>query len=47
VSQTKDQTTEVVPDAPEAPYNIGKTQNYPININQFLEKNAGDPAIKV
>lgn len=29
------------------PYNIGKTQNSPVHIPTFLQKNDGDPAIKV
>jgi hypothetical protein len=32
---------------PEIHHVIGKTQNYPENIPIFLQKNAGDPAIKV
>jgi hypothetical protein len=32
---------------PEIHHVIGKTQNYPENITLFLQKNAGDPAIKV
>jgi len=30
-----------------APYNIGKTQNHPIHIPQFLLQHVGDPATKV
>jgi hypothetical protein len=39
--------SEVVPRVFEEPYNIGKSQNLPINIVQFVQKHAGDPAVKV
>jgi hypothetical protein len=32
---------------PRAQYNIGKSQNSPVNISIFLQKNDGDPATKV
>jgi len=32
---------------PKARYNIGKTQNSPVHLPTFLQKNDGDPAIKV
>lgn len=38
---------EEVPTTPEARYVIGKTQNQPENISLFLQKYAGDPAVKV
>jgi hypothetical protein len=38
---------EAVATAPEAHHIIGKSQNYPQNIPLFLQKYAGDPAIKV
>jgi hypothetical protein len=31
----------------EVPYNMGKSQNNPVNITQFIQANEGDPAIKV
>jgi hypothetical protein len=33
--------------SPSARYHLGRTQNYPENIPLFLQKHAGDPAIKV
>jgi hypothetical protein len=32
---------------PQTQYNIGKTQNSPVHVPTFLQKNDGDPAIKV
>lgn len=32
---------------PGAQYNMGKTEKSPVHIPTFLEKNDGDPAIKV
>lgn len=32
---------------PRAQYNIGKSQNWPVHIPSFLQKNDGDPATKV
>jgi hypothetical protein len=32
---------------PGAQYNIGKSQKCPVHIPTFLQKNEGDPAIKV
>jgi uncharacterized coiled-coil protein SlyX len=29
------------------PYHVGKSQDNPIGISQFLEKNKGDPAVTV
>jgi len=31
----------------EVPYNIGKSQNCPVNITQFVQANEEDPAVKV
>jgi hypothetical protein len=31
---------------PEAHHTIGVSQNYPVNIPLFLQKFAGDPAVK-
>jgi hypothetical protein len=33
--------------SPEAHHSMGKSQNNPWNISLFLQRNAGDPAIKV
>lgn len=33
--------------SPEARYHVGATQNLPVNIPQFLQRNAGDPAVNV
>ena len=38
---------EEVPNKPEVHHVIGKSQNHPENIPRFLQKYAGDPAIKV
>lgn len=37
---------EIIND-PRAQYNMGKTQNSPVHIPTFLQKNDGDPAVKV
>jgi hypothetical protein len=37
---------EVIND-PRARYNIGKTQNAPVHVPTFVQKNDGDPAVKV
>ena len=39
--------SEEVINNPQAQYNIGKTQNSPVHLPTFLQKNEGDPAIKV
>jgi len=31
---------------PEVQYNIGKTQNVPVHVPTFSQKNDGDPAVK-
>jgi hypothetical protein len=31
---------------PEAHHGIGASQNYPVNLPLFLQKFAGDPAVK-
>lgn len=33
--------------SPDARYHIGKTQNEPEHLISFVQKNAGDPALKV
>jgi hypothetical protein len=33
--------------SPDVRYHVGSTQNHPENIPLFLQKHAGDPAIKV
>lgn len=33
--------------SPEARYHIGKTQNEPEHLVHFVQKNTGDPAVKV
>jgi len=38
---------ENVTTSPEAHHVIGVSQNFPENIPTFLQKNGGDPAIKV
>jgi len=38
---------EDVPNMPEVHHIIGKSQNHPENIPLFLQKYAGDPAVKV
>jgi hypothetical protein len=38
---------EDVVNNPQVRYNIGKTENFPIHVPTFLQKNDGDPAIKV
>jgi hypothetical protein len=38
---------EVTPHNPEEPYNIAKSQNNPVNVTQFVQKHAGDPATAV
>jgi hypothetical protein len=43
-TQTK---REDIVDDPHAQYSIGKTQNLPVHIPTFLQKNEGDPAINV
>jgi len=45
-SQTKPDLEDVAND-PRVQYNIGKTQNTPIHVPTFLQKNDGDPATKV
>jgi|ERR1700722_4323587 len=39
--------TEDVASNPHVQYNIGQTQNSPIHVPTFLQKNEGDPAVKV
>jgi hypothetical protein len=39
--------SETVPCISDEPYNIGKSQNHPVNVTQLLRKHAEDPAIKV
>jgi hypothetical protein len=39
--------SEAVPDIPDKPYNIGKCQNHPVNITQFIQQHVDDPAVKV
>lgn len=39
--------SEIVPKDMDAPYNIGKSQNHPVNITQYLQGHVGDPAVKV
>jgi hypothetical protein len=36
-----------VASSPDVRYHVGGTQNHPIQIPLFLQKHAGDPAIKV
>jgi hypothetical protein len=38
---------EEVANDPQVQYNIGKTQNAPVHVPTFLQKNDGDPAVKV
>lgn len=40
-------TTENVASTPNNHHNIGKSQNYPVAISQFLQKYADDPAVTV
>jgi hypothetical protein len=44
LSQHKD--PENVVNNPQAQYNIGKSENSPVHLPTFLQKNCGDPAIK-
>ena len=39
--------SESVPKDMDASYQIGKSQNHPVAIAQFLHKHDGDPAVKV
>lgn len=32
---------------PSSHYSVGKTENFPEHIGQFVQRNAGDPAIQV
>ena len=32
---------------PRSQYNMGTSQNFPVHIPTFLQKNEGDPAVKV
>jgi hypothetical protein len=45
--KTKMPTPESVARNPDEPYNIGKSQNLPVNISHFLQKHLDDPAVKV
>jgi hypothetical protein len=38
---------EMIPHNPDEHYNVAKSQNHPVNITQFVQKHAGDPAIVV
>jgi hypothetical protein len=38
---------EALASDPEAPYNIGKSQNHSVDLTQFLQANTDDPATKV
>jgi hypothetical protein len=38
---------EKTPHNPDEHYNVGQSQNHPINITQFVQKHAGDPATAV
>jgi hypothetical protein len=42
--QQKDKDNIIID--PQAQYNIGKTENSPVHVPTFLQKNIGDPAIK-
>lgn len=39
--------TEEIGNDPLMQYNMGKTQNSPVHVPTFLQKNDGDPAVKV
>ena len=43
-SQTKPESMVV---DPGAHYNMGTSQNFPVHIPTFLQRNNGDPAVKV
>jgi hypothetical protein len=45
-SSPQTDTEEIVND-PLMQYNMGKTQNSPVHVPTFLQKNNGDPAVKV
>jgi hypothetical protein len=47
MASTGSLTTENVISTPDTHHNIGKSQNYPVAIGQFLVKYADDPAVKV
>jgi hypothetical protein len=47
LAKTGDLASEIVPKDMDAPYNIGKSQNHPVTITQYLHKHDGDPAVKV
>jgi hypothetical protein len=32
---------------PQSQYNMGTSQNFPVHLPTFLQKNEGDPAVKV
>jgi hypothetical protein len=38
---------ETLASDPEVPYNIGKSQNLPVDLTPFLQAHADDPATKV
>jgi len=38
---------EDISNDPQVGYNMGKTQNSPLHVPTFLQRNGGDPAIKV
>ena len=40
-------TTDPTPEVPEQHHVIGKSQNFPNDINVFLQSNSDDPAVKV
>ena len=47
LNKSKKLTSEEVACEPFERYNIGKSQNYPVCISQFLRSRTGDPAVKV
>jgi len=47
MASTGSLTTETVASTHNTHHNIGKSQNYPVAIGEFLQKYADDPAVKV
>ena len=47
LARTKKNDSEITPHNPDEHYNVAKTQNHPVNITQFVQKHAGDPATAV
>ena len=47
VDATHQTLPEPIPNNPKEHYQIGKSQNYPVDVSNFSQQNSNDPAVKV